>query len=180
MALLTVGTFVAEPYLGLRPIESLKAASPFVLATIDNSTFSLTEENNGSVVILDFMATWCPPCADQAQELERVRPRYLPQAVKIVTIDVAYSEAPADLRAWRHHLYDPEDLQPYANDSREAEGWFYATDTTAELVGPSFNANALPTVVLIDAQGRIRQTWTGLVLAPNLEAALDIALGRPA
>ena len=46
------------------------AAPGFELVTIDGEIFSL-EENRGKVVLINFFATWCPPCREELPYLEK-------------------------------------------------------------------------------------------------------------
>jgi thiol-disulfide isomerase/thioredoxin len=167
MAVLTVGTYLVEPYVGARSFEELKPAPDFALATIDNTTFRLSE-HNGSVVLLDFMATWCPPCRETVFELSKVRADYPSGALAIVSVDIDYSESPSQLGAFRHDYLG-------FNGSVEARGWYFAMDSAGEFVGPKFGANALPTLVLVDGHGKIRHSWVGVVAASQMAAAIDEA-----
>lgn len=172
MSVLTVSTYLIEPYVGARSFEELRDAPDFALSTLDNSTFRLSERNNGTLVLLDFMATWCPPCREETVQLARVRSTYLPADLVILTVDIDFSETPGQLAAFR------EAHSPY-NGSAEADGWYFAMDTTVEYVGPKYGANALPTLVLVDGAGKIRHTWVGVVLASDLRSVIDGALATP-
>lgn len=172
MSVLTVAAYLIEPYVGARSFEELRDAPEFALATIDDSTFRLSEENNGTLVLLDFMATWCPPCREETQQLTAVRSRYTPSALVILTVDIDFTETPGQLAAFR------EAYSPY-NSSAEADGWYFAMDTAGEYVGPKYGANALPTLVLVDGAGKVRHTWVGVVLASDLQSAIDAAFAVP-
>ena len=171
MAVLTVATYVAEPFVGARSYEELRAAPSFALATIDGTTFSLADHNR-SVVLLDFMATWCPPCRETTHQLQTVRANNLAGALKIVSVDVDFTESSDLLSQFRTSVAG-------YNGSAEADGWYFALDTPGEYVGPKYGANALPTLVLIDTTGQIRNSWVGITQASEIQRAIEEA-ARPA
>ncbi|HEX9709066.1 MAG TPA: TlpA disulfide reductase family protein [Candidatus Thermoplasmatota archaeon] len=164
LSLSTVMTYLAEPYLGVRTYEELRPAPPFALATIDGSTFLLADQA-GKPVLLDFMATWCPPCREEMGEIRTVRSAWPAANLSIVSIDVDYSETAEQLDQFR---------AAYAglNGSAEAAGWFFALDSAETYVGPQYGANALPTLVLVDGDGMVRRSWVGVVRASAIMEAV--------
>ena len=48
-----------------------KPAPEIALTTLDDKKFSLAEQK-GSVVVLDFWATWCPPCRKSLPHLNKI------------------------------------------------------------------------------------------------------------
>lgn len=169
MSVLTVATYLVEPYVGARSFQEMRGAPDFTLVTLNGTTFHLRERSNGTAVLVDFMATWCPPCREVVRQLAIVRGQYLPSKVQVLTVDVDFTETPQQLKDWLHtySAYDEAD---------EALGWSFAMDTTGQFVGPRYGANALPTLVLVDGAGMVRHTWVGTVAASDLEVALDAAL----
>lgn len=169
MCVLTVGTYVAEPFVGAHSFVEQKPGPDFALATIDGSTFRLADPaHNGSFVLLDFMATWCPPCRETLRELAKVRVGATPDQLVIVSVDVDYTETATQLAAFRLAILG-------LNGSAEADGWYFAMDAPGEFVGVKYGANALPTLVLVDGAGKIVHSWVGVASAEQIESAMAAA-----
>ncbi len=83
-----------------------KPAPPFELSTYDGETIRLAELR-GSVVVLNFWASWCRTCPLEAQELEALWQDYRSRGVWV--IGVAYVDTPGAARAYlqRHGISYP-------------------------------------------------------------------------
>ena len=57
------------------------------VAAINTASFAGEVENNEGTVVVDFTATWCPPCKMLAPVLDRVAEKYEGQA-KFVKVDI--------------------------------------------------------------------------------------------
>lgn len=64
-------------------------APPFSIPMFSGGTFSLAEQR-GKVVVVNFWASWCIPCRDEAPMLERVWRKYKDRGV--VFVGVAYAD----------------------------------------------------------------------------------------
>ena len=97
----------------------------------------------GKVVLLNFWATWCPPCQREMPSLERLRTRMAGRPLEIVAISSA--ETPEEVGAFlsRMKLGFPVLLDP---DSSNTRRW---------------KVFALPTTFVLDAEGRVRHVLTG-------------------
>lgn len=110
----------------------------------------------GKVVLLEFLAVWCPHCQAQASVLNRLESVEKPAEFEMLSVVASpYSKA-----------YMTGDLSPYTEQDVH---WFVNTYHVAEpvLVDPMFrvtNAYLLPkypTMYLIDKQGRVRYRFSG-------------------
>lgn len=110
----------------------------------------------GSPVIVDFWATWCGPCAMQTPILDRVAKRYQQKGLKVVGINVVDDDhdAAADY-VTRKNLSYP-----------------IVIDDTG-LTQRSYGVNKLPTLVLIDKEGRVVRRTSGLVDEASLDRMIQ-------
>jgi cytochrome c biogenesis protein CcmG, thiol:disulfide interchange protein DsbE len=110
----------------------------------------------GNVVVLDFWASWCKPCAVQAGILSQVAPRHATDKVVFVGVNTADNPERAREFASAHQLPYPSVLD------------------TGE-VADAYGAGSLPTLVVIDAEGRISSVASRIMSAREIEAAITQA-----
>lgn len=110
------------------------------------------EDLKGQPVVLDFWATWCGPCQMQTPILDRVARRYEEKGLKVVGVNV--------------HDDDHAAARKYA----KAKNLSYPIVVDeAGLAQRDYAVNNLPSLVLVDREGRIVRVSRGLVD----EATLD-------
>jgi thiol-disulfide isomerase/thioredoxin len=105
------------------------------------------------VVVLDFWASWCGPCAMQAPILDRIARKYEGEVV-VLGINVGESAAVA---------------RRYA--SQKGLSYMILADEDGQTQA-LYGADTLPTVVLIDRQGNITTFVQGVVRQSALERAI--------
>jgi cytochrome c biogenesis protein CcmG/thiol:disulfide interchange protein DsbE len=115
----------------------------------------------GNVVVLDFWASWCKPCQMQARILSQLAPAHAGEKVMFVGINTADNETNARNFAKTHELPYPSVLD------------------TGE-VADAYGANALPTLIVIDPSGRVRNAVSGVMSAKEVDAAIATALSPAA
>ncbi len=137
---------------------SIGEPSPdFTLPLLDGSTTSLSALR-GQVVILNFWATWCPPCEDELPDLQAVWEQYQDQDVTLVGI--AFQEEQADVQAMasRFGLTYPLGID---------EG---------DRIAAAFGITGVPETFVVDAQGQVAYIHIGPVTAVQLSQELDSLL----
>jgi cytochrome c biogenesis protein CcmG, thiol:disulfide interchange protein DsbE len=132
-----------------------EAAPAFTLATLDGDSLSL-EALRGQVVLVNFWASWCPPCRIEMPGFERVyRAR---RADGFVIVGIATDRHAEDqIRAFvaEHDITYPIVLG------------------TAQVVREYGGVRALPESFLIDREGRVQHRIVGYFAEPALRAAVN-------
>lgn len=113
--------------------------------TIDGGDFSLSSLR-GSVVVVNFWATWCAPCRVEMPDFVGLQTELRSQGLQFVGISV-----------------DDDDLDPIRRFAQELGVNYPILLATPELIGAYEGVPALPTTYVIDRGGRIRQRFVGEV-----------------
>ena len=69
-------------------------APDFSLTTFEGEIITLSELT-GNVVVINFLASWCPPCRDEALYLEAIWRKYKDQGVVFIGVDYVDTEQEA-------------------------------------------------------------------------------------
>ena len=116
----------------------------------------------GSVVLLDFWATWCAPCRKSMPDLQALHEKYSSRGFRVVGISID-KDGPAKVK---RYVVSKKFSYPIALDSDQAPAW------------DAFRVKAVPAAFLLDRDGRIVAQWTGApVSRDELESKLDALLG---
>ena len=118
----------------------------------------------GTVVLVDFWATWCGPCREEMPMLVRVAKEYESRGVRLVAIDRDDLDGQKDAVA--EFVGRQPQLGPYA---------VFGTPELAE----RYLVRALPTLYVVDRQGAIVASEVGTVSEGQLRRWIEKALARP-
>lgn len=116
----------------------------------------------GHPVILNFWASWCVPCRDEAPQLQRIWETYRGQGLLVVGVNTQDLEGPARDFLRQYHI-------TYLN-LRDPDG----------KVARLFGTTGVPETFFIGADGRIRGKFPGAQLDPAAwqDAARALLAGR--
>jgi len=144
----------------IRFVRNPDAAPEFKLDALDGKPLSLATVR-GKVVLLNFWATWCGPCRAEIPDLIALQEKYRDQLQIIgLTVDDDDASMVKQVVAEEHINY------PVAMSSPEVRIQYGGI-------------SALPTLFVLDAQGRVVQKHEGL-RDPNLyETEIRALLGLP-
>jgi len=139
-----------------RPEFVGREAPALSLRDLDGRQITL-QDMRGKVVVLDFWATWCGPCVAEMPTVQAIQTAYQDKGIEVWGIT---GDDPAVLKKWIAEkqtslktLLDPE------NDTSE-----------------EYNVGGIPTLLVIDREGKIRSYYEGNQTEQSLRAAIDAAL----
>jgi len=103
LAFLVLMGFLALIAWGLRraqagPITIGQSVPPFTLTTFDNQVIN-TADLAGKTIVLNFWASWCKPCEQEAAELEQAWQHYQPSG-RVVFLGVDYVDTEPEALAY--------------------------------------------------------------------------------
>lgn len=142
----TLPATAAPPPLGhlMTPIEPIVAAADFSLPDIDGDPHAL-QDFRGKVVMLNFWASWCPPCRREMPSMERLYQKFNEQGLVIIAIN-----------QWE----DP-DLVFEFTGRLSLEPTFPVLLDRESHVSEQYGVKGLPTTFLIDRNGNLRYRAMG-------------------
>ncbi|MBS7564717.1 AhpC/TSA family protein [Mucilaginibacter sp. Bleaf8] len=128
--------------LRLENIRVGKPAPDFTLLKRDNNKFKLST-TLGSVVMLDFWASWCKPCRAGIPGWKKVYAKYHQKGFNIISI--------TDDKSWKSwKIALDQEKMPWTQVIDDAP-----PGTLSGRVGQQYNVHSLPYFVLIDKKGNI-------------------------
>ncbi|RPI37923.1 MAG: TlpA family protein disulfide reductase [Nitrospiraceae bacterium] len=119
-------------------------APDFSLKDITGSTINLSEFEN-KVVLLEFWATWCPPCKASIPELMELQERYKARGFTVISISIDKTQ----------------ELSKHLFDFSQSYHINYPVLIGNEAVSMQYNVTSIPASFLIDKKGRIVSAYIG-------------------
>lgn len=137
------------------------AAPPFQLTTIDGTPVS-DQQLRGKVVLVNFWATWCPPCRVEMPGFQRAYDKFKDD--DFVVLGVAMDAGGTDVV--RQFVTERQITYPIAM-------------ATPSMVRDFGGVRFLPTSFLIDRDGRIRHEVSGIFASVALEQGVRRLIDEP-
>jgi len=121
----------------------------------------------GKVVVVNFWATWCPPCKDETPSLNRLQ-KYI-ESRNAVVLGVSADEDPD---AYSRFLQTEGVVFPTYRDP--------STKGSVSDIARSYGTSVYPETYIIDRQGKIARKFVGFQNwdSPDMLAYFDSLLGR--
>lgn len=139
-------------------------APDFELMSLNGETIRLSDLR-GKGIILNFWASWCPPCQEEMPALQRVHQVYRAQGVEVIAVNVTSQDT----------LFN-------ARNFVQAKGLTFPILFDEQgSVQSMYRINGLPTTFFIDREGKIQELIVGgpLSEALLLAEAQKLSLGEP-
>jgi len=141
------------------PLQS-GPAPDFTLKSFWGQTLTLSELR-GQVVVINFWASWCPPCREEAAYLEQTWRKYQGQGVMFIGVD-------------------------YVDTDKEALAYIDEFDITyfngpdiGTRISQAYNIQGVPETFFIDKKGQLRGVHIGPLYPPQLDEKIEELLAEP-
>lgn len=123
----------------------------------------------GKVTLLNFWATWCPPCRRELPGLARIAARLADEPrFQLVAVNVGSDRAdePAELAA--------ETREFLAARGIALDAWAFGDSLGRATLGTVLGLEGIPATFLIGPDGRIRRAWVGYRGGDEAEMAREV------
>jgi thiol-disulfide isomerase/thioredoxin len=131
----------------------------FSLPDLDGNVHSLSDYG-GRILVLNFWATWCPPCLEEMTKLNELYERYKSHGLEVVGIDL-----------------DKDSLDLVAPFVKENRIKYTILLGDQEALNHLKNFKGLPTTLVFDRKGEIRKKFDGSFEEQEMEETLQPLLG---
>lgn len=131
----------------LEEAQPMNSAPDFKLTTLEGNSISLSDYA-GKKVLLNFWATWCPPCNAEAPHLQTIYEQYAATGVEIIAVNVTSQEKGRGKDTIPQFVQQYGLTFPIALDIHEQAASMYQILT-------------LPTTYFIDEEGAIIEKVSG-------------------
>lgn len=147
-------------------------APDFTVVNLKGEPVSLSDFR-GTPLVLNFWATWCPPCREEMPLFQRAYDELQDAETPLGAFLVNLSEQPSDVQAF---LESSAITLPVGLDATKEMTGLPDTVVPTASVFQVYRAVGLPTTYFIDAEGIVRNKKMGQVAERELSALL-ISIG---
>jgi peroxiredoxin len=138
---------------GTEESEELPMALDFTLQTPGGERVSLSDYR-GSVVLVNFWASWCPPCNEEMPDLQSYYADHRDEGFVLIGVNVKENAEAATAFVETYDVTFPVVL-----------------DRDAGVAG-TYGVTGLPASYFVDPEGRLMGFWPGVLTREKLEADL--------
>jgi peroxiredoxin len=156
--------FVAGTPAGEVIPEAERAAAPEFSGTLLGGGEFSSSELDGDIAVLNFWGSWCPPCRVETPQFQEVYAEVREQGVSFLGLNVKETS-----EQFAQAFVDSEGIEfPSVYDPRGE----------VALAFRDYPANAIPSTIVLDRDGRVAAVYTGEVSRDDLRAVLDRLLAE--
>jgi peroxiredoxin len=129
-------------------------APDFTLPQLDGNSLTLSEFK-GKVIILNFWATWCPPCRREIPDFIELYENYKDEGLQIIGVNL-----------------DGGDTRPIKQFLEEYKINYSVVLGDGNIIEDYGGIRAIPTTFIIDREGNIREKYIGYQPRTTFEEAV--------
>jgi peroxiredoxin len=158
--LLTIMMILSIPLKSFAVIQKGQPAPPFKVTTTSGQAVTLTNYK-GSVLVIDFFASWCQPCTKSIPHIIELNRKYGKQGLQILGMSLDE---------------DKDDLIEFIKPKKLN----YPVALANEELQTDYGLHSIPTIVLIDKKGVVAEKYMGLTdeTSKKIEATIKRLLAE--
>lgn len=141
------------------PVQS-GIAPDFTLTSFNGETLTLSDLR-GQVVVINFWASWCPPCREEAAYLEQTWRKYKDQGVVFIGVD--YLDTEAEALAYMEEF----DIT-----------YFNGPDLRTK-ISQAYKIQGVPETFYVAKNGELRGLKIGPLVSPELDQKIEELVAEP-
>ena len=141
---MSLSTFLLIPF-------SAQAQSELILPDLNDKQVKASDYK-GKWLIVNYWATWCPPCASEIPELNAFHKKHSQHDAVVLGVNI-----------------EKDDLDYVKEFSKNFKIVYPVLKAGNAVSSPYGHLQALPTTFIIDKEGKLQQTIVGVVTAKRLE-----------
>lgn len=138
----------ATPPSAWRPVKVGSTAPDFSLQDSEGNNLSLSELLEKGPVVINFWASWCPPCREEMPDLEWLSKNYADEGLSILGVNTTYVDVRDDALAFIDEL---------------GLTFPIVFDESGEVGEELYSVISLPTSYWIDRNGIVQQVQVGAI-----------------
>ena len=145
------------PFGEVIPRDERATAPQFTGEQLDGAAFD-SAQLDGDVAVLNFWASWCGPCRTETPEFQAVYADVHGEGVQFLGLNVKDTQQLARAFTDRYAVEFPSLFDPRSE---------------VALAFRDFPANAIPSTIVLDRQGRVAAVYTTAIAEADLRSVLD-------
>jgi thiol-disulfide isomerase/thioredoxin len=134
----------------------LQPAPNFTIKTLESGESLSLASLKGNVVLIDFWATWCPPCIEGLPITQAVYDKYKDKGLKVIAVSDE----------------DKDTVKKFIDENKYTFPTYLDPEQSAF---GAFEIRGIPTMVVIDREGRLVEKSVGLHPQSDIERMLAAA-----
>jgi peroxiredoxin len=141
-----------------------RASAPEFSGTLLGGGDFSSDELEGSVAVLNFWGSWCPPCRVETPEFQEVYADVRDDGVQFLGLNVKETDEQfAQAFVDRYGIEFPSLYDPRGEVALAFRG---------------YPATAIPSTIVLDQDGRVAAVYTGAISQDDLRRVIDSVLGE--